>query len=328
MVRMAFSEPIRQTLSGLGVGTAYYKRAGIPIYADYSPYTLVPERPWWVMLDEISRREAIPELGLLAAEPVSFVDVRSISAQLQGSETLRELLLRFIEAVRYQSNNARFRLVESADHAMFCNLTPSLLTGESEAVQIPLFQFRGMIQLVQRVLGGAWRPRRVRLPFRQSVELVASPILGADHVLFDQPYAAFDLSPAELDTPVSARGCETMALPSKSELPDLPPTAFLACLRRLVDYHLCEQVPDLKTVATICDLSPRTLQRRLADQGLTFAGLLDWSRQQRSKHLLVDTDRSLTDIAHVQGYSDYQKFSRAFTRWTGETPRRYRLRRR
>lgn len=107
---------------------------------------------------------------------------------------------------------------------------------------------------------------------------------------------------------------------------ELPPKAFLDCLRTLIDYHLCEQVPDLKTIAIICELAPRTLQRRLADQALTFASLLDRTRQRRSKHLLVDTDVSLADIAHVQGYSDYQKFSHAFKRWTGKTPRRYRQR--
>ncbi len=326
LVRAAFSEPIRSKLHEIGVSPRRFEQVGIPLYAEESPYTFIPERPWWLLLDRLADREGIPDLGLLVGDPIPFSEIRSMSAQLRGAHTLRELVLKFIEAAHYQSSNARFRLVEGQAGAVFCNVSPSLVDEEGNGLQILLFQLRGMMQIAQQVLGASWRPRRLYLPCPPSQHLSASPILGAHHMLFDQPFAAFDLSLHELDTPVplSAGSTRVDRLTDGLAQLNLPPAEFLASLRELITFHLCEEVPTLERVAAICDMSPRTLQRRLAELRLSFVALLDEARRNRGLHLVCHSDMSLADIAHVLGYSDYQKFSRAFKRWNGKTPRQYR----
>ena len=79
---------------------------------------------------------------------------------------------------------------------------------------------------------------------------------------------------------------------------------------------------------TTSPVSCRSLQRILAGHGLTLRRLLDQVRFERACELLEDDSARLVDIALDLGYSDQAHFTRAFRRWTGETPGAYRRRRR
>ena len=77
-------------------------------------------------------------------------------------------------------------------------------------------------------------------------------------------------------------------------------------------------------VASALALSERTLKRRLAEHGLSFSTLLQEERQLRALQLLRSTALSLDEVAERLGYSSVSSFSRAFTRWTDQTPGAYR----
>jgi len=87
--------------------------------------------------------------------------------------------------------------------------------------------------------------------------------------------------------------------------------------------RLChEDTPTLEKVANALYLTPRTLQRHLANEGLRFQPLLDETRQHLAKQYLNDNRLQLTDIAELLGYSDQSALTRAFKRWTGHTPKK------
>ena len=71
-------------------------------------------------------------------------------------------------------------------------------------------------------------------------------------------------------------------------------------------------------------MSVRTLQRRLAERQLTWRELLDRTREQLARHYLADLSLTLGDIALLLGFSEHSAFSRAYRRWTGNTPARAR----
>lgn len=73
-------------------------------------------------------------------------------------------------------------------------------------------------------------------------------------------------------------------------------------------------------VAKRLSMSPRTLKRRLAEQGTTFSELIDDARRQRALVLLEDRRLTVEQIAAELGYSDAANFTRAFRRWTGKSP--------
>lgn len=106
------------------------------------------------------------------------------------------------------------------------------------------------------------------------------------------------------------------ALPENDEFGHLLKQALLRTL------HQGE--PTLENVASALHLSPRTLQRRLGSQGLSFHTLLETTRLALAQDYLANPTLSLTEIALLLGYSEQSAFTRAFRRWTGHTPRQAR----
>ncbi|MCE9575862.1 MAG: AraC family transcriptional regulator [Deltaproteobacteria bacterium] len=73
-------------------------------------------------------------------------------------------------------------------------------------------------------------------------------------------------------------------------------------------------------VAKALHVSPRTLKRQLATSGTTFQAVLDDLRRDRALVLLDRAELTLDEVADRLGYSDTANFTRAFKRWTGQTP--------
>jgi len=72
------------------------------------------------------------------------------------------------------------------------------------------------------------------------------------------------------------------------------------------------------------DTSVRTLQANLSEAGLRFSDILEKQRIDLAKLHLERGDLSLDDVAAMLGYAEQSSFGRAFKRWTGSTPQRYR----
>ena len=97
----------------------------------------------------------------------------------------------------------------------------------------------------------------------------------------------------------------------------------LEALRTVVTELFPSGHPSLENVANSMGISSRTLQRRLANSGLTFTQVIDEARFVTARQLLAKHYK-LADIAIQLGYADAGSFTRAFERWTGMTPQKYR----
>lgn len=80
----------------------------------------------------------------------------------------------------------------------------------------------------------------------------------------------------------------------------------------------------VKRCAAQLGTAPRTLARNLAERGITFSDIVEEQRRKTAIRALLETDRSLDEIANSLGYSEQSSFGRAFRRWTNMTPQAYR----
>lgn len=67
-------------------------------------------------------------------------------------------------------------------------------------------------------------------------------------------------------------------------------------------------------------VSARTLQRRLADENVTFRALVQRTRERLARHYLVHTSVTYGEVAFLLGFDEASSFFRAFREWTGHTP--------
>ena len=91
---------------------------------------------------------------------------------------------------------------------------------------------------------------------------------------------------------------------------------------------IIEQLPDGNIndhkVADALYMNVRTLQRRLQKEQTTFKIQLNSVRQELADRYIRDSSKGLAEISYLLGFSEMSSFSRAFKRWTGETPSHYR----
>lgn len=84
------------------------------------------------------------------------------------------------------------------------------------------------------------------------------------------------------------------------------------------------QTPGLDDIADQLHLSPRTLHRRLEEEGSSFRGIKDALRRDLALARLSKTRDSVAQLAADLGYADTSAFYRAFVEWTGMAPAHYR----
>lgn len=81
-----------------------------------------------------------------------------------------------------------------------------------------------------------------------------------------------------------------------------------------------DQLPSLEEVASRLHVSTRTLKRRLQEEGRNFRALVDHVLCERATQMLQREGLSVSEVAFRLGYNDVSNFSRAFRRWTGQSP--------
>jgi AraC-like DNA-binding protein len=181
--------------------------------------------------------------------------------------------------------------------------------------------------LIRELAGPDWHPTEVRL-FRDAPgDLAAFRAHFHARLRFRAPQAAVVFPAADLDRPL--RGADPAGYAAALQaLESLDATAGLGLadkvrrvLLRLLVSGAClnDAVLDRAAIAALFALHPRTMNRRLGEQGTSFAALLAEARYAIARELLRDTRLQVEDIAGTLGYAETASFLHAFRRWSGTT---------
>ncbi len=84
--------------------------------------------------------------------------------------------------------------------------------------------------------------------------------------------------------------------------------------------------PTIDGIAAAMHVSPRTLHRRLAQEGSSFRAIKDALRRDIALARIERENLPISQLAHDLGFTDTSAFFRAFRKWTGQAPSRYRSR--
>ena len=95
-------------------------------------------------------------------------------------------------------------------------------------------------------------------------------------------------------------------------------------VRLAIQEKLTGKRPAMEDIADVLRLSPRTLQRRLKDDGFSYQRVLEEARRHLARHYLAHSHLDLNDAAFLLGYNDAASFVRAFRAWEGVPPARWR----
>jgi AraC-like DNA-binding protein len=91
-------------------------------------------------------------------------------------------------------------------------------------------------------------------------------------------------------------------------------------VRQAISERLGGPGANLNDVARTIAMHPRTVQRSLVDEGLSFARILDCVRRHRAAAYLTETHLPLAEISGRLGFAEPAVLSRCARRWWGRTP--------
>lgn len=191
------------------------------------------------------------------------------------------------------------------------------------------------LYLMRELCGPRWRPGEIWLAHCSPPDPQAYEDFFGCPVRFNMPYSALLFPEADLQLRVTRneRGTarktrEGCGIPKAGE-PELhvdlgPAPPFALQVKRLLRVLLAIRCCSAPEAADLMNVHPRTLNRRLAEAGLTFRRLADDARFDYARTLLHETEMSLTQIATAVGYADPSTFNRRFMKRAGLPPGRWR----
>lgn len=146
-------------------------------------------------------------------------------------------------------------------------------------------------------------------------------------VRFGQPFNGLAISRSDADEPLTGGDWTLIGLHQETMKLQLARMDEDNIVYR-AQLILMEQLPAGRItgegLARQLNVSNRTLQRKLRENGESFRSLLKRIRIELAKRFLADSSYNITDIAFLLGYADASAFSRAYKAWFGVSPQRAR----
>lgn len=286
----------------------------------------VPMGEWQNLLRRADALEQRPALGLRIAERIGPRHFGVVGHAALACETLMGALQRLerFHASVYDANPAR---TESMPEGVLIEWgvargRPGALVDETAIASL--------VQLARDMTGRYWPVQRVAFVNPRPRVLQPYEDFFGGEVSFEAPTTQLVIAHAHLNLPLRKSDPDLLALLDQQAERLLQVVAQVPAVvdawRRTLVPLIREGRPSLAALAQAHHTSPRSLQRRLAEQGTSFQHLLDGTRQHLAQGYLQDARIDIAEIALLLGFSEQSAFTRAFRTWTGLAPAQWRRR--
>jgi AraC-like DNA-binding protein len=183
-----------------------------------------------------------------------------------------------------------------------------------------------MLNILRELCGADWLPLEACFAHRRPDDVAPFYRFFRAPLRFDAERYALVFSAAWIDRAVPHDDAELRRLLQRQidALEARHASDFPARVRSVLRTALLTDDAGAARVAALLSMHSRTLRRRLVAGGTTFRALVDEVRFEIARQLLEDSSLHVGGIADTLGYSDASAFTRAFRRWSGTTPARWR----
>jgi AraC-like DNA-binding protein len=297
---------------------------GIPVEAlgDYGSFIDFPAM--LVVIDKAAYETGSPDLGRELASRQGIEVLGSVGAAARSAPTVAAALATIERYLRAYSPVLEVEVEVTGDLA---SLQLRRLI-ESSLMSFPHASETGAglsLGILRHLIGPGWSPLHVELAHSPLSPLADYEAYFGCEVDFLKPTTAFRFEASVLEQPVSTdvETHKAMVTYLQSIAPYTPQgvrPVVEALVRRLLPSGRAE----LTVVADELGMHPRTLQRRLEEEGVTFAEVVQQVRRRTAEQYLHDFDMSLRHLASELGYLEQSTFTRACHRWFGMSPMAYR----
>ncbi|MGV9412891.1 AraC family transcriptional regulator [Nocardia sp. NPDC003693] len=325
VIRSAGLRGFRATVAELGGDPEELATlCGLPIQALDTDDLLVPDQAVGAVMELAAHRLHCPDLGLRISLRQDLDMLGPLALAIRNSPTLADVL----ECTsRYLFVHARsLSLTMEPDPYGDRGVIALRYTVTEPGLPIPVQGTDVGLAFVHHTIARLAEPRyglrSVELPYRPAAPIAVYEEFFGAPVRIERPVALLRV-PASLATRALSGGDENLhqlAMAFLSRQSGGAAAALTPRVRTTLQKLLGTAAPEIDAVARLLTLHPRTLQRRLAAEGTSFATLLDEVRRAEARRYLTTTDIPMSQVASLVGLSEQSTFTRCCRRWWGATP--------
>jgi AraC-like DNA-binding protein len=296
-------------------------RNGVPVRALTDPTMPIEAAACFSTVEDMAETLGDPYFAARVAIEAAKTGSPGIREAASHAVNLGDFLSRVVMEVSKQVNNVVHSVTISSGAASFETQRTANVSGpttQADAVGAAFY-----VTVIKQGIGDAFDPTRVILTVPTNAALppdllpkqaVIKSAINGWRICFPPEWL---LAPFSLDWDLRAS--------SRGEFrPDSKDEATLAYLRDVLADNISDQDLPLNSFAAICGLHPRRVQRILSARGTSYSQIKEDVRRSLTEDLLSDTTKPIEEIAQQVGLSGSAALHRAFRRWTGKTPTRFR----
>jgi len=303
------------------------KRAGITLKQFNEPSFRIPVGYQIAFLSLVAERLADEFLGYHLAAEIELRDLGLLYYVLASSDTLGEAMKR---GQRYCSLQNEGVSIKYRDEGRVCvSFHYNGVRRLSDRHQIEFF-VTTIVRLCRQLVGWRLNPVRIRLAHRRArLPADVAAHFGCEFV-FGSDVDEIEYAPLSGRLPVASADTYLNKILMKYCDEALSRRRLKARSWRLaVENTLAPLLPHgqgrLSEVAARLGVSIRTLERRLAEESVSFLDVLDNLRCDLAKRYLQEPNLPISEISWLLGYADPSAFTHSFRRWTGKSPTQLRV---
>jgi AraC-like DNA-binding protein len=311
-----------------GVATAdLLERVGLTRYVLDDPDARIPAPVVLAVWNALRERTGDPALQLRAPTSLPFGAYRIIDYLVGASATVGVGVRRFAGYFRLIADGITLTVEEEGEgHSLRLEVDGG---GPVPAVYVD-YVFAALVSRIRMRIRPTLQVHRVELRQRKPAatapyfETFRAPVrfgAVADRLYFSA--AEWNAPMQSADEPLAVLLEEHARILARRNSPDV--SDFRSEVERAMASAPAEHA-SAEHVARALHVSVRTLQRKLVAAGTTFREVADRVRGELAQEHLADPRTSITEVTYLLGFSDETSFTRAFRRWTGESPGRWRRR--
>jgi AraC-like DNA-binding protein len=269
-------------------------------------------------------RTNCPHFGLLVGQRATILSLGMVGRLMQHSETLRDAMRALVSNLSTQ-DRAVVPSLTSRDGTSL--LTFATYQTESRSAEQILDAALGVtVNSLRALRGSDWNPSEVLLPRAPPTDQAPYRRHFRAPVRFNQESAIVVFPARDLERRVAGADPMLRAMLEEKiqQLKGAQGSAFSDDIRRLLRTRLTGNHCSADDIAELLTMHRRTLSRHLKSSGIGYRAITNEIRFEIARQLLQDTDVPLGQIAAALGYSEASAFTRAFRRWSGQTPTAWR----
>lgn len=305
-----------------GLPETLLQKVGINPEVLQNPEATVPLQPLLEVLELAAEQLALPDFGLRMAACQDITVLGAIALIVRYSANIGEALHGIALHLPYHISGARLQLVDDARVGLIQLHYGFSLDAEMSTRQAVELSYSVLYRFMRLLSGGDCSNWELHFGHAQGLSAKAYRRYFDCPVLLGQRQDFLVLPRTLLSVPINPNHADLRAVAERyiSNVIRRFPLDIGRQVQVLAERQLGTSACTIVGIAAQLGLHKRTLQRRLAQQGLYFEEILDGLRRQRAEQYLPHAAIPLAQVAALLGYSEQSAFNRACQRWFGCSP--------